>query len=344
MYTTTGEVVHAKSECPGTCNCSRPSLQSKLDTDNVPVRFVAHATVWGIIVITIIIIGIIFTLIIFLLFVFKSDHHVVVAATLSTSTIILIGVFLMYILNFAFMTSPTIATCGCRRVGLGLSYALIFSCLLVKAIRINRVHNIASLSGQPSCVSGLSQATVALLCISVEVVLAAEWLVLKPPEVTWYYVNLNPDGFYPLYDVQWRCVHSDITLVISMVYVYLLMVLTCILSLRAHSATEFYREARYIILTTCSSATIIVCWAAILIKGPENMKTPAVCVGITLNASLVLGLMFLPKILQLTDNRQKRSNNSIAQADTTYGVSDRRKDKKKMAGTSLFLSNARINI
>lgn len=52
---------------------------------------------------------------------------------------ILFGLLLLYAVNFAFVLSPNEATCGVRRFGLGLAYAVVFSGLLVKAMHIWRV-------------------------------------------------------------------------------------------------------------------------------------------------------------------------------------------------------------
>lgn len=52
---------------------------------------------------------------------------------------ILFGLLLLYAVNFAFILAPTEGTCGVRRFGLGLAYAIIFSGMLVKVMNIWRM-------------------------------------------------------------------------------------------------------------------------------------------------------------------------------------------------------------
>lgn len=52
---------------------------------------------------------------------------------------ILAGLLLLYAVNLAFVLAPDSGTCGVRRFGLGLAYAVVFAGMLVKVMHIWRV-------------------------------------------------------------------------------------------------------------------------------------------------------------------------------------------------------------
>ena len=288
MYNSAGERALPLSQCPGTCNCSHK--QGQLDKEYVPVKFEAPEQVWGVLVITFTAMGVVFTFVAMLFFIFKYSHPVVLATTCSVSILLLFGIMFLYFLNFAFMVSPTSVTCGMRRLGLGVFYAMMFACLLVKAITISRVYNKHSLSGKPSFISGSSQTVAALVLIGIHLIIVIEWMILHPPDVHWVLVNVNKVDYYPIYAVEWRCNHSKHALVIQLWFVYVLMVLTMVFAAKGRRAAAFHHEALYIFIAAVVSLGIHVCWIPVYLFAGDMFAEPSTCVAITANASVVLGV------------------------------------------------------
>ena len=288
MYNSAGERVLPMSQCPGTCNCSL--RQSKLDKEYVPVEFEAPETVWGVLIITFTCMGVMFTFVTMLFFIFKYNHPVVIATTCSTSILLLFGILFLFFLNFAFMISPTLATCGIRRLGLGLFYSMIFACLLVKSITVSRVYNKHSLSGKPSFISGTSQTVASLFLIGIHLIIVVEWMILNPPDVHWILINVNKVNYFPIYRVAWRCVHSRASLVASLWFVYVMMGLTVIFAARGRRAAAFHHEALYIFVAAVGSLVVHVIWIPVYLLADDMYEIPSVCVAITINANFVLGV------------------------------------------------------
>lgn len=332
MYDEKGNPVRLRSQCPAICKHCTYKTQ-ELDTSRVPVRFEEHRTLWGVIVMTVAVLGLTLAFVCMLFFIFKFKHPVVVGSTSSLSFILLLGIMLLYVLNFAIMFSDSATTCGIRRFGLGFFYTLCFTALLMKIVRISRIFNKAHVSGKPSFVGGPSNSFAAFILLLIELVLVVEWLVLDPPEVAWHLENLSGDEDYPVYKVEWRCVHSKQSLVISLIYVFILIFITLCIACNACRAAEFNKEAKYILAATIGTILIVIAWTVVYMIGPQNYEKPALCIGITANASYILILLFAPKMISMTspDRRGKggaRSSSSL-EYDATYVASRDSRDVGK---------------
>ena len=301
--------------------------------------FIAHRYVWGVIILTFLILGIVFAFVTMLFFIFKFKHPVVVASTSSLSVMLLFGIILLYLVNFAFMISATKVTCCLRRLCLGTFYALIFSCLLVKAIRVARMTNRANMACKIPFVGGPSQTCLAFILVAIQVLIAVEWLILDPPDVEYYLTNIKEEGEYPIYVIDWRCKYSEDALVTSLVYVFLLVLLTLVISMRSVASKEIQYEAAYIALTTFLTIIVLVAWICVYVIASRFYQMPAICIGITVNASVILLFMFAPKMAMITATEpaadEAPTNNGI-DGDVQYAVPNRRnKDKTDSGNISL---------
>ncbi len=301
MYDSKGMKVLPESQCPGTCNCS--SKQGHLDKKNVPLSMDAHMKVWGVLVMTFALLGVVLAFVTMMFFVFKFRHPVVVGSTSSLSVLLLFGIIFLYLMNFAFMLSDTWATCGVRRFGLGFFYSIIFAVLFIKATRVGRICNKAALSAKPSFISGPSQTAIVFVLVFIEIILVSEWLIIQPPDVYWTLVNVNHHGRNPIFVIEWQCMHTKESLVISLCYVYFLMILSLIFSVKARKAANYQHEAMSILISTVISMVVLLIWVFVYLYADEPYTAPAVCIGITVTASAVFAMLFLPKMMVMTSPR-----------------------------------------
>ena len=202
-------------------------------------------------------------------------------ATCSLSVLLLIGVISMYLLNVAFMLSDHPVTCGVRRFGLSFFYCLIYACLLIRAIRIHRLWNACATSDdkRPPFINGCSQTVLVLVLLCIEFILVTEWLVLKPPDVKWYIVDISSAYRPPLYELEWRCLYDKTDLVASLSYAFGLVVLTLIVASLAHESNQFQGEAKCIIVMSVGSIILMVAWILVYVIAPKEFDQPAVCIG-----------------------------------------------------------------
>ena len=212
-------------------------------------------------------------------------------ATCSLSVLLLVGVISLYLLNVAFMLSDHPVTCGVRRFGLSFFYCLIYDCLLIRAIRINRLWH-ASDHQPPPFINGCSQTVLVLVLLCIEFILVTEWLVLKPPDVKWYIVDISSAHRPPLYELEWRCLYDKTDLVASLSYAFVLVVLTLIVASLAHESNQFQGEAKCIIVTSAGSLVLMVAWILVYMIAPREFDRPAVCIGkMTMYSDFLLLIM-----------------------------------------------------
>jgi hypothetical protein len=201
--------------------------------------------------------------------------------------LILSGIALLYITTIFFLIQPSEISCGLRRFFLGLSYSIIYSGLLVRAVhswrRISRggVQTLAdrqnSQQQQPQQQTsigsgstgsldmadvtkppGLVFSTMAL--IAVQVILLSAWLIFKPPTAV-----PSPQQQL-LTGLLWRCSPSDSfesELVISLILPIVLIFTAVLFSLVVWRSSDAPRDSRSIAACCCLLAFVTVIWTLV---------------------------------------------------------------------------------
>ncbi|XP_074642174.1 metabotropic glutamate receptor-like [Tubulanus polymorphus] len=200
--------------------------------------------------------------------------------TLWLGQVLLLGVFLCYLVCFLFVVEQTKATCGMQRFGVGVSYALCFSVLMVKLMIVFSSHNIGYLRG-------VYQVLMLTFAWGVQIVIDSEWLILSPPGLK---MN-NGENV---------CNHEFLDHIKSFVYVMFLIFVCTILAVRAHGIITNHREGIFIGLAAGFSIPIWIAWTLVgSLNESIEFKDPCMAFGLLINATLILFCMFLPKVRQL---------------------------------------------
>lgn len=205
------------------------------------------------------------------------------------------GIIFLYLMVFPFIAHADDRMCGLRRFALGLVYAIVYSALMVKLIDCWRVHRKDdaynpkySKLGRPF---GLFLVTV--FFVLVQVIINTEWLILEPPTVTrifyqnQFWPRCTPDDFY------------DEGLVLSLVYIMVIIFFSLIVGLFTWSSTKNHKEARWILGILILSVPCWVIWCAVSILGAIKVRDAAVCVGLLVNATVMLCLVPIRKLYLL---------------------------------------------
>ena len=195
----------------------------------------------GIILTVLTALGILFTI---LLFVYLLIFYPVKGGTSAIGFLLLFGVLLLYILNFAFLVYPSYDVCGIRRFCLGLVYALVFACMLVKVLNTWRIGDAWDEMNPPTYKRLSHPCSLVAIVIGltlVQVIIGAEWLILRHPdfELVEYEGKMLP-----------RCSPSDShneELVMSCIYVMFLILLTMIYAAVTWDSEESNKESRYVV-------------------------------------------------------------------------------------------------
>ncbi|GAB1608012.1 uncharacterized protein LOC115227451, partial, partial [Argonauta hians] len=240
--------------------------------------------------------------------------------TMWLGQLLLFGVLLCYLTLFAYLPTPTDATCGITRFGVGFSYAMVFSVMLVKLMVIltsKSSQGVYANEGEGSnYLRGTYQILMFFFALGIQLVIDIQWLITIPPRAV------------PITDVtdgnEWICNHYTWSTeqgadksqhfvrnefenhVLTLIYIMFLILLTTILSMKAHGIVTNHRESVFIGLSAGLSIPIWIAWG--LIGGLHRSSIYAhqygdacIAFGLFLNATLILFAMFLPKVRQMVN-------------------------------------------
>ncbi|KAK6192482.1 hypothetical protein SNE40_003940 [Patella caerulea] len=261
--------------------------------------------------------------------------------------LLLFGIFLSYLTLFAYLPIPTKATCGITRFGIGISYAIMFSVLLVKLMVILTSKSSESLLPgdieSPNYLKGIYQFLMFMFAVGVQVVIGIQWLITVPPEAIQVFDNRG--------EPYWICNHYTWAAgsgwenmasfvrtefenhVLSLIYIMVLILITTILALRAHGIITNNRESVFIGISAGFSIPIWLAWTLVGGLNRDHMFAQefgdaCIAFGLFLNATLILFAMFLPKVRQLVnmgvegiyfeDDRETVYNESVIMPPPSY--------------------------
>ncbi|XP_070571996.1 uncharacterized protein [Ptychodera flava] len=321
--TVTGQVQHydydgyripdsVKSACPDACRQCYAQGVSPIEVPEQPPLIFHGDSIWAVIVIAVIALGVLFCFIIFMYFLIEFRHPVVRGASSSLSFFLLLGISLLLLENFAFMFDPTQIVCGCRRFGLSFFHALIWCALLCKVIRVLRIGERAEINSEVAYIGPWSQTCLLLAFLLVQVVLVGEWLLLDPPSV---YYTIIETGIDPPFKLIYHCSYDNTWMILSLVYVFLILLCTFCLACKARKYSSLLNEGAYILFVAVASILIMVTWILVYTLAERKYQNPALCIGITTNAVVVLAAIFVPKITALTSSSEKPQDNAATGND-----------------------------
>ena len=206
--------------------------------------------------------------------------------TMWLGQLLLFAIFLCYLTLFAFILVPTKATCGIIRFGIGGCYAMCFAILLVKLMIILSSKSIGYLKG-------IYQVLMFIFAWGVQLVVDTEWLILRPPEAVW--MSTGEDAG------EWVCNNTFESTITSLTYVMFLIMVTTLIAVKAHGIITNHREGIFIGLAAGFSIPIWLAWTLVgSLNQNRTFQEPCLAFGLLANATLILFVMFLPKVRQLT--------------------------------------------
>ncbi|XP_072034349.1 metabotropic glutamate receptor 3-like [Amphiura filiformis] len=162
-------------------------------------------------------------------FVYNYDHPVVTSASLTLSLWLLLGCAMMYCMNLVYLLHANTTICAIRRVGTALSYAVTYAAMSVKSIRVNRL-----VRGKPgdsmSFTSYWSETILFCVFVSAQFFIAGAWLLLQRPNA-----NTIPGALIECEGQEnlWTCDYTHLEFIISLSYVYALVLFTFVTSIGA---------------------------------------------------------------------------------------------------------------
>ena len=199
--------------------------------------------------------------------------------------LLLFSIFLCYLTLFAFVPSPTKASCGIIRFCVGVCYAMPFSILLVKLMIILSSESVGYLKG-------IFQVLMFVFAWGVQIGIDTTWMILREPAAV-------------LKDGAWACNVSFEAQLTSMSYVMFLIAVCSILSIKAHGISTNHREGAFILMAAGFTIPIWISWILLGALKDQSWEDPCLAFGLLTTATLLLLIMFLPKLRQLNQMGSK---------------------------------------
>ena len=101
--------------------------------------FIRHSDAFSIVVIIFAILGLIAVMAITIIYIIFWKTPVVKSSGREQMITLLIGIGLIFILAFVYVSPPEPGVCAVQRVGFWICYSIIFGALLVKTVRVTRI-------------------------------------------------------------------------------------------------------------------------------------------------------------------------------------------------------------
>ena len=204
--------------------------------------------------------------------------------TMWLGQLLLFAIFLSYLTLFAFVPSPTKATCGILRFGIGSCYAMCFAVLLVKLMIIHSSKTIGYLKG-------IFQILMFIFAWGVQVAIDVVWLLLREPQAV-----------YDADEERWVCKQDFENHIKSLPYVMFLILVCVLMSCKTLRISTNHREGTFIGM---SAGFAIPIWLAWTLLGTYNSNSeyedPCLAFGLLATVTIILFIMFLPKVRQLNN-------------------------------------------
>ena len=263
-------------------------------------------------------------------------YYVIQGASFSLSLWLLLGVILMYLLNLAYMFDANPAICGIRRFGTSFVYCVVYAAMLVKSIRVNRFAR--KEQGEDLNFAGSwSQTLLFLAFLLPEVVLVVEWLLLIPPKVS---VDSSANACVPG-PLQVTCAFSSTDLTIFMLYSYFLVLVTLLSSMGVLRCSKFQHEGKSLFVSSLFSSLILIAWACVYNLAEPIYSIPAIPVGLTADATIILIFMFLPKVSSIVRDKVEKTDKEALVTDKAGKTIHVHDYNRKFYNPDFTLSNFR---
>lgn len=272
--------------------------------------------IWAIAVAVLTCIGILVGL---LLFFFFLVFYPVRGGTTILGFFMMIGMFGIYAINFAFFLPASEATCGAREFVMGVVYAIAFAPLLVKSVDNWRFKDAEYTTKQyRGLTSPFALVLIAIGIVLIQCIIPIEWLVLRPPSA-----SLMADSTAQ-HDWMWCDPHDfyDVSLVLSFVFVMFLVLLTAIFAALSWDSDSNYFESRWIFTACVATAGCFLVWMVVSTNAGPPYRDPAVAIANFVNATCLLALLPFRKLLLLIkfQGEEEKAKTMPPTEDDTYST------------------------
>lgn len=277
-----------------TCVPCQPGFAPNADHDGcikIPAEHLTWDSPWAIVPLVLSALGVTATIFVFSVFLRYNSTPVIMASGRELCYLLLAGILCCYLMAIPILAQPNVFTCTLLRIGLGFSLCICYSSILTKTNRISRIFNRGAKGiMRPYYTSPKSQIVICCGLVSVQFGGCVAWLLIDRPTTK----EVHP---YPLTAIL-TCGVSNLSLVLSLLYNMLLIILCTYYAFKTRKIPENFNEAKYIGFTMYSTCIVWLAFVPIYFGTNNDYKvqTATLCMCVNISASVALGCLFTPKV------------------------------------------------
>ncbi|XP_063848510.1 uncharacterized protein LOC135093302 [Scylla paramamosain] len=224
-------------------------------------------------------------------------------------TLLLMGVMGVFSSCVVYVLPPSAITCSVRQWAPTLCLALCYGVLLVKAMQLRALVSV----GAEGKVSQVNLHITLLFILGVQIALcllghAGGLSVGEDP-----LVRVEPSGGR-------LCGKKHFATLATRVYLLFLLLLCLVLSTLNRKIQRNHNEGHWLLLTSCVSVPVVVAWSIMSYLAPLSLEAPTTSVALLILASLILGLLFIPKMRIIAQQAKKFRHKRLAAATSVSTV------------------------
>ncbi|KRY88147.1 Metabotropic glutamate receptor 7 [Trichinella pseudospiralis] len=232
------------------------------------------------------------TLGVFVLILYKMARHVV-KGNQSLGICLLCAILSLYSTVFLFTFDPTDTLCRMRQFCHSLAYCLCFGVLIAKATQLRNGETV----GTNGYISHWNYWLLLFFIVSVQIALNFQWTIFRSTAVLHFDINGHHDQDSTF--VASVCGWSDQEFLASHGYVFLLLIIVLFISFINRNVKRNYKETRWLLYTCLSLVPVWIGWTVSYAFVAHPYKDAVICVELITSATIMMLLMFGPKIYLL---------------------------------------------
>ncbi|XP_077509447.1 mangetout isoform X2 [Amblyomma americanum] len=293
-------------------------------------------------------VGSAFTFATLAVFVRHIDTPVVRASGRELCCVLLAGIVMCQATALLLVQRPSVLVCGAQRAALGLCFAVVYAAILAKTDRIARIFRAGRRSAQrPGCISPRSQLALCGALVSVQALVAALWLALRPPRAVHHHPTREDNQLVCLASVQ-RAGYA-----LALAYPLCLVAVCTVYAVLTRKIPEAFNESKYIgfaMYTTC------IIWLAFLpiyltTWRHVNLNLTSMAMAVSLSGTVTLICLFFPKLYIIVLHPEKNVRQSIMakygtlknRVESATQSDDYEMSDKQRSACSLVSTNSRAS-
>ncbi|KAK3865710.1 hypothetical protein Pcinc_028696, partial [Petrolisthes cinctipes] len=217
--------------------------------------------------------------------------------------VLLVSIMCTYASCVIYVLPPTPLTCAMREWAPPMCLALCYAVLLVKAMHLRALVAVGAGGQVSQSVLHISlffmvsvQAALCLLGHAGGTEAGEEPLLIKLDSVS----------------AGRECGRKYLATLATRIYLVFLLLLSLVLAAVNHKIHRNHNEGRWLLLTACVSAPVVSVWTVMSHLAPPTLEPPTTSVALLVLASLVLGLVFTPKMRVIAHQAQKFRHKRLA--------------------------------